>query len=241
MRIVIWGAGNTGALVSYILHYRSDISVAAVLDDDPRLAGQERRGVPVITPDREALARLRREGVEAGIVAIGNGRLREKYSALLEAEGLRIINAIHPTAFLSPDVKLGKGVIVCARATLFYNPTVGNHVFIGPGVTISHDSVIEDNVELAAGCLVVARVRVGRNAFVGAGAHLMAKDSGPLAVGENATVGIGAAVVDDVPANAVVVGVPARVIRYREVQEDPGTSRGRRSEPRDPARAAHDA
>ncbi len=215
MKVVIWGAGNTGAMVAYIFSYDRDIQVAAVLDDDPALEGRTRHGVPVLRPEDRRLKSLRAEGVEAAIVAIGDGRLRERFSQVLEQNGFRIINAIHPDSSISPHVKLGTGVIVSSGVTLYYNPVIGNNVFIGPGVTVTHDTVIEENVELAIGCTIGARVRVGKNAFVGVGATVAARDDGHLTIGENAIVGIGAAVIDDVPPNAVVVGVPARVVRYR--------------------------
>jgi len=56
-------------------------------------------------------------------------------------------------------------------------------------------------------------VRVGHNVWIGYGACILRG----VTVGDNAIVGTGAVVTRDVPANAVVAGVPARVIRMREV------------------------
>jgi acetyltransferase-like isoleucine patch superfamily enzyme len=55
-------------------------------------------------------------------------------------------------------------------------------------------------------------VRVGNNVWIGYGAQILRGAS----VGDNAIVGAGAVVTKDVPANAVVGGVPARLIRMRE-------------------------
>jgi acetyltransferase-like isoleucine patch superfamily enzyme len=55
-------------------------------------------------------------------------------------------------------------------------------------------------------------VRVGHNVWIGYGASILRG----VAVGDNAVIGTGAVVTRDVPANAVVAGVPARVIRMRE-------------------------
>ena len=55
-------------------------------------------------------------------------------------------------------------------------------------------------------------VRVGHNVWIGYGACLLRGCS----VGDNAVVGTNAVVTGEVPANAVVAGVPARVIRMRE-------------------------
>ena len=55
-------------------------------------------------------------------------------------------------------------------------------------------------------------VRVGNNVWIGYGVSILRG----VTVGDNAIIGTGAVVTRDVPANAVVAGVPARVLRMRE-------------------------
>jgi acetyltransferase-like isoleucine patch superfamily enzyme len=55
-------------------------------------------------------------------------------------------------------------------------------------------------------------VRVGSNVWIGHGAQILRG----VTVGDNAIIGAGAVVTKDVPANAVVAGVPARLLRMRE-------------------------
>jgi len=55
-------------------------------------------------------------------------------------------------------------------------------------------------------------VRVGNNVWIGYGACILRG----VTVGDNAVIGTSAVVTRDVPANAVVAGVPARVLRMRE-------------------------
>jgi acetyltransferase-like isoleucine patch superfamily enzyme len=58
-------------------------------------------------------------------------------------------------------------------------------------------------------------VRVGNNVWIGYGAQILRG----VTVGDNAIIGASAVVTKDVPANAVVAGAPARVIRMREAPE----------------------
>jgi acetyltransferase-like isoleucine patch superfamily enzyme len=93
-------------------------------------------------------------------------------------------------------------------------------------VSIGRECVIADRVMLIDfdhGMVEVERpirqqgiykrdVRVGNNVWIGYGACILRG----VTVGDNAVIGTNAVVTDDVPANAVVGGVPARVIRMRE-------------------------
>jgi acetyltransferase-like isoleucine patch superfamily enzyme len=58
-------------------------------------------------------------------------------------------------------------------------------------------------------------VRVGSNVWIGHGAQILRG----VTVGDNAIVGAGAVVTKDVPANAIVAGVPARLLRMRTAPE----------------------
>ncbi|MFL5885175.1 MAG: acyltransferase [Thermoleophilaceae bacterium] len=93
-------------------------------------------------------------------------------------------------------------------------------------VSIGRECVIADRVMLIDfdhGVVEVERpvrlqgiykrdVRVGNNVWIGYGASILRG----VTVGDNAIIGTSAVVTKDVPANAVVAGVPARVIRMRE-------------------------
>jgi acetyltransferase-like isoleucine patch superfamily enzyme len=73
-------------------------------------------------------------------------------------------------------------------------------------------------------------VEVGSNVWIGYGACILRG----VRVGDNSIVGTNSVVTKDVPANAVVAGIPARVIRMRETPEDL-----RWSDPVEPDPAAH--
>ena len=207
-----------GEQVQYILSYDPQIGVRAFLDDDESRVGGTLHGVPILRPDATTIQKLQDQGVSHGIVASGSGRVRQRLSQRLEEWGFEILSAIHPTAHIPPQAHLGKGAIVCPCVNLFYNPVIGNFVYLGPSVTVNHDNIIGDNVNLSGGCITGARVHVHKNVFIGIGARVVPQDFGSLTVGEDAVVGTGAVVLKDVPKGAVVVGVPAKIIRYRAAE-----------------------
>ena len=89
---------------------------------------------------------------------------------------------------------------------------IGHHVMIGPAVqiyTAAHDLQAETRIQ---GWEVARPVTIEDNVWLGGGAILLPG----VRIGRNAVVGAGAVVSRDVPANTVVAGNPARVVREIE-------------------------
>ncbi len=82
---------------------------------------------------------------------------------------------------------------------------IGDNVQIGPNVTIVTDNHDFKNRYVLKG----KGVKIGKNAWIGAGAMIMPG----VEIGENAVVAGGAVVTKNVPANTVVGGNPAKVIK----------------------------
>ena len=75
-------------------------------------------------------------------------------------------------------------------------------------------------------------VEVGSNVWIGYGACVLRG----VSVGDNSIVGTNSVVTKDVPANAVVAGIPARIIRMREAPERAALARPGRARPGAPGR-----
>ena len=79
------------------------------------------------------------------------------------------------------------------------------------GLTIGHDSQVDDYATLAPGVNLSGFSKIGEGADLGAGAATIPG----VEIGAWAIVGAGAAVTRDLPAHCTAVGVPARVIKTR--------------------------
>jgi len=115
---------------------------------------------------------------------------------------------VHDTAWVSPSAVLDPGAVVLAGAMVNAGAHVGRHAIVNTGAIIEHDVSLGAFVHVAPGATLGGGTAVGDHAQIGLGAAV--RDH--VSIGAGAAVGMGAVVVADVPANAVVVGNPARAI-----------------------------
>ena len=107
------------------------------------------------------------------------------------------------------NISLGKKVFInhaCSFLDLG-GITIEDEVMIGPRVNLTSE---DHPVDIATRkTLVPAKIVIRKNAWIGAGATILPG----VTIGENSVVAAGAVVRSDVPANTVVGGVPARVLK----------------------------
>ena len=115
--------------------------------------------------------------------------------------------------FIENDVIVGNRVTVKCGVQLWDGTTIEDDVFIGPNATFTNDPFPRSRQYPEH----FARTYVRRGASIGANATILPG----ITIGERAMVGAGAVVTRDVPPLAVVVGNPARIIRYENPDQAP--------------------
>lgn len=117
-------------------------------------------------------------------------------------------------AYIGTGVQLGDNCKVQNYALVYEPARLGDGVFIGPGVVLTNDTypraVAPDGSLKSAADWKAVGVTIGNGASVGARSVCVA----PVRIGEWALVAAGSVVTRDVPAHALVAGVPARRVGW---------------------------
>lgn len=212
MRSVIIGAGTYGEVYLAYLQ-EAGVDVVGFLDDDPKYEGQSVRGIPVIGGVSRLNDLKETENIEAVYCPLGNNKLRVQFLKMARELGYEIPNYIHPSVIISPHVTIGKGVYILLGATIMPHTDIMDYVMISMGVHIAHHNVLEEGVFLSTGCNFGASIHANKYAYCGIGSTIM---TGMHELGEDCLIGAGAVVIKDVPAKAVMAGVPARILKMKE-------------------------
>jgi sugar O-acyltransferase (sialic acid O-acetyltransferase NeuD family) len=148
------------------------------------------------------------------LVCVDSGRPRQDVVERLTELGIgtnRYATVIDATVRMPEGCRIGRGSILLQNVTLSASVTLGAHVVAMPGVTFTHDDVVDDYATFAAGTSLGGGVRIGRAAHLGMNSSVRERTS----IGSYATIGMGAAVLGDVPDGDTWVGVPAHPVHVR--------------------------
>jgi acetyltransferase-like isoleucine patch superfamily enzyme len=151
--------------------------------------------------------------------------------------------SIGPNAIIYYDVKVGKNTLIGDGASIREQCRIGSNCVIGRYVTVNYDTLIGNSTKIMDLAVITGKSRIGRNVFiahsvVSANDNTMGRQeyaeehiNGPviedgatigigaillpgIRIGKNSTVAAGSIVAKDVPSNAMVIGIPAKISRY---------------------------
>jgi acetyltransferase-like isoleucine patch superfamily enzyme len=172
---------------------------------------------------RRARSRLAKAGIVAHLLGWWLGRRFQRRGILLVVGGLPFPSVINLGRIEVENCAFYSGVrIECWRGALI---RIGNGTYLNRGteivaaaeITIGRDCKVAreviimdtDQHALPNGDLVAKPVRIGDRVWIGARAIILKG----VTIGHDAVIGAGSVVTRDVPAGAVVGGVPARILR----------------------------
>lgn len=208
MKGIILGAGLYGEVYWHYLKNDSGVDIVGFLDDDSDKI--EVNGIPIIGKLKE-FKKLDDYGIKNVFCPIGENILRCELLAQAQKLEFSTPNYFHSSSIIASECHFGKGVYILPGTIIMPFVTIENFVMISMGAKVAHHTILENGVFISTGVNVGASIHIQENAFLGIGCTIM---TGVKTIGKNSIIGAGAVVTKDVPDNAVMAGVPAKIIRY---------------------------
>ncbi len=137
---------------------------------------------------------------------IGEGTRIWQFVVILEGASIGKNVNICAHSLIEGDVVIGDNVTIKSGVQVWDGTRIENNVFIGPNATLTNDPYPRSKEYPPK----FSGITIKQYASIGANATLLPG----ITIGEYAMVGAGAVVTESVPAKAIVVGNPAKIIRY---------------------------
>ena len=209
-RVIILGSGTIGASVVDAI---PGMELRGLISDEVPVGETQGKfkKVPVIGKSEDVNKLLENKDTYLLITVRRMKKEREMWEKLINLDVPRekFINVIHPSAVIPWDYcSVGKGILMAPNVQLSPETTISDNCILYANSLIGHDSTLERYVCVANHASIGARVRVGRGSHIGSNSTIIQG----VSIGEFCLVGIGSVVLNDVPPNTVVAGVPARIV-----------------------------
>lgn len=148
------------------------------------------------------------------LLSQGDMKIREEVTNKITKLGGIVPTLIHPTAIISKYTKISnEGVVIGANCIMQADSVIKSNAVLWDMALVCHQTTIGNYSFVGPKALVGAHIEVQDFAFIGQDALLVSGKVGTM--GANSLLGAGAVLTEELPANVVAVGNPARVIKGR--------------------------
>lgn len=211
MILAIYGTGGSGREVHEIA---SSLGPGRRWDEivfvDDVTDRRELYGSAVMPFDE--LASRRSPGEVEFVVAVGEPASRELLFDRVEARGFGFATIVHPSAFVSPSARLGRGVFVKMQSIVSAEAVLEDNVFVQANVIVGHDVRVGRHTQVSAFTHLAGHAEVGQRCYLGVRASVREE----CRMGDDVVLAMGAVVMEKrVPSRVLAMGNPAKYVRRK--------------------------
>ncbi len=200
--IIIIGAGGHAKVIADIIYKYGD-NLIGFLDDNLSLQGKK------IYLDKKVIGTTKdidKYKEYYFVIGIGNNSIRKKIN---NENNLKLYTAIHPSAIIAQDVKIGTGSVIMAGVVINPGTVIGKNCIINTCSSLDHDNLLEDYVHISPGAHLAGTVSVKEGTWICTGATIINN----ITIAKNNIIGAGSVVIKDInEENGTYVGVPAKML-----------------------------
>ncbi len=214
--IVIIGASGHGSMILDCIERQGRYNVVGFVDSFKE-KGTEQNGYEILGRELDLPGLMVKYDLHGAILAIGNNWTRKSVADRIGdiAPGLDFVTAVHPSALIGKDVKIGKGSVIMPGAIVNANSRIADFCILNTNSSLGHDGSMEKFSSIASGVCTGGNLILGSFSAISLGANTIES----ITVGEHSIIGAGSLVVKDVESYSVVYGSPARFVRKRGVAD----------------------
>ncbi len=207
-KIIILGAGGYAQQLLWVINQISSKEVIGFVDETITEEGRYND-----LPIRKTLELYENERNAKNfklICATGNIPLRKRWVETYQND-YEFTTVIDPSALVSPDINIGKNVIILGQTVCSVECVIEDHVNINWFCLISHHTRVGSYTNISSGVRLTGHARIGQFCDIGTNVTIIPQKK----VGDHCILGAGAVVIMDIPAYSIAVGIPAKVIKTR--------------------------
>lgn len=208
-KIIIIGASGHAKVIIESIEIGAKYQIYGLIDSfKPK--GQKILGYEILGTE-DLIKDLVRKGVRKGVVAIGDNWTRCLMQAKIKeiAPDFEFVTIIHPSAIISPSVKIGKGTVILASVKINTLAEIGEGCILNTNSSFGHDGKLSDFSSIAPGVTVGGNVKINFCSAISLGANIIQG----ITIGKHSIIGAGSLILNDVDDFKLVYGVPGKEIR----------------------------
>lgn len=213
-KVFLYGAKSTALIVSKMLEEKK-IKVHRIFDkyvDEPTF----KTNIGFSNKEEEFKKFVKECSHFFVCIGMMDGKIRSFISEKLKKKGLKELSILSDYAVVDKTARYGEGTLIMPNAVVHKFTKLGNNCLLNVNSVVDHECIIGDGVHIMGSSYLAGRVKVNNYASIGANATILPD----IEIGENAVVGAGSVVTKNVKKNEIVVGNPAKFLKYNKKKFD---------------------